>query len=216
MQAKSFPLTPTQKAAALRGCLQRGFSMLEVMIVLLVLSFGLLAVAGLQANTAKFKINSWARSAAAVQFSALADSIRANPSAAGSDYFATSAVTSAYGVNANWATQQADALAISRDCSMTSCTDAQRAEFDLLSWRRDVRRLLPQGAVVVTGNRSAGINTTIAWFDKQFVEPSGAMGRSDVCAATLTGVAQVNCCPADLVGDPAIEGVRCSNVSFLP
>jgi type IV pilus assembly protein PilV len=187
-----------------------------VLIVLLVLSFGLLAVAGLQANTAKFKINSWARSAAAVQFSALADAVRANPSAAGNDYFAASATASAYAVNANWSTQQADSLAITRDCSSTSCTAAERAEFDLLVWRRDVRRLLPQGAVAVTGDRSTGINATIAWFDKQFVEPSGAPGRAEVCTATLTGAAQVNCCPSGLVGDPSIEGVRCTNVSFLP
>ena len=57
----------------------KGFTLLEVLIVLIVLSFGLLGVASLQANTAKFKINSWARAASSVQFSCLSYAMRANP-----------------------------------------------------------------------------------------------------------------------------------------
>ena len=65
---------------------QAGFSMIEVLVVIVVLSFGMLGIAGLQASTAKFKINSWARSAASVQFSDLADRVRANPGQAGPSF----------------------------------------------------------------------------------------------------------------------------------
>jgi type IV pilus assembly protein PilV len=195
-----------------------GFTLLEVLIVLIVLSFGLLGVASLQANTAKFKINSWARSAASVQFSALADAMRANPGEAGTIYLdGPNNSASAYTLSDDWATQQSDTLTIATDCLSSLCTSAQRAAFDLTAWRREVRSLLPQGAVTVTGNSSRGVTATIAWFDKQFVDTTGAPGRSLVCAAGQTDAAdQANCCPASLTGDPAEENVRCTNVTFVP
>jgi type IV pilus assembly protein PilV len=195
-----------------------GFTLLEVMVVLIVLSFGLLGVASLQANTAKYKINSWARSSAAVQFSSLADSMRANYKEAGSVFSnGTNTSTSAYRVTDYWATQQADTLTIGTDCLATTCSSSDRAAFDVLVWRREVRNLFPQGAVMITGNASSGVNATVAWFDKQFVNTTGALGRSQVCSSTLTDSAQqANCCPSILVGDPALEGVRCTNVSFVP
>jgi type IV pilus assembly protein PilV len=196
----------------------KGFTLLEVLIVLIVLSFGLLGVASLQANTAKFKINSWARSAASVQFSGLADAMRANPGETGDIYRdGPNNSASAYALTDDWATQQSDTLVIANDCLAAACTAAQRAAFDMTVWRREVRSLLPQGAVVVTGNASRGVNATIAWFDKQFVDTTGAPGRSLVCAAGQTNSAeQANCCPADLTGDPALEHVRCTNVTFVP
>jgi type IV pilus assembly protein PilV len=195
-----------------------GFTLLEVLIVLIVLSFGLLGVASLQANTAKFKINSWARSAASVQFSALADAMRANPGETGTIYLdGPNTSTSAYTLTADWATQQGDALTIATDCLASTCTSAQRATFDMTVWRREVRSLLPQGAVTLTGNSSRGVTATIAWFDKQFVDSAGAPGRSLVCAAGQTDAAeQANCCPSSLTGDPALENVRCTNVTFVP
>jgi type IV pilus assembly protein PilV len=198
--------------------LTRGFTLLEVLIVLIVLSFGLLGVASLQANTAKFKINSWARSAASVQFSALADAMRANPGEAGTMYLdGPNNSASSYGLTDDWATQQSDTLAIATDCLTSACSPAQRATFDMTVWRREVRSLLPQGAVTVTGNSSRGVTATIAWFDKQFVDTTGTPGRSLVCAAGQTNAAeQANCCPATLTGDPALENVRCTNVTFVP
>lgn len=195
----------------------RGFSMIEVLVVMLILSFGMLGIASLQANTAKFKINSWARSAASVQFSDLADRVRANPTQAGLSFTQTGSGASAsgYALATDWATQQADTLAIAVDCLATECTAAERATYDMLVWRAGVRRMFPQGAAVVAGNRSTGVTATIAWFDRQFTQADGTLDRSAVCAAGSTGAAQVNCCPAAL-GSPAVAGVRCTNLSFLP
>jgi type IV pilus assembly protein PilV len=215
-------MTMIEKPTSMRLRLHKrhctGFTLLEVLIVLIVLSFGLLGVASLQANTAKFKINSWARSAASVQFAGLADALRANPGEAGTIYLdGPNNSASAYTLTDDWATQQGDALAIANDCLASACTPAQRADFDMTAWRREVRSLLPQGAVTVTGNASRGVSATIAWFDKQFIDSAGAPGRSLVCAAGQTDSAeQANCCPASLTGDPALEQVRCTNVTFVP
>jgi type IV pilus assembly protein PilV len=188
-----------------------GFTLLEVLVVIVVLSFGLLGIAGVQANTAKYKINSWARSTAAVQLSALSESIRANYRSAG----IAGGGASAYVVDDDWDTQQTDPLTLSRDCASNTCDAAQRADYDLTIWRQHVRNLFPQGAVVLSGDANGGVNATIAWFDKQFVDTTGTLERTQVCVAGLNAAQQANCCPASL-GDPAEPGVRCTNVSFVP
>ena len=195
----------------------RGFSMIEVLVVMLILSFGMLGIASLQANTAKFKINSWARSAASVQFSDLADRVRANPTQAGSSFSQTGSGTSAsgYALASDWETQQAATLSITTNCMTTECTAAERATYDMLVWRAGVRRMFPQGAAIVAGNRSAGMTASIAWFDRQFTQADGSLDRSAVCTVGATGAVQANCCPVAL-GDPAPQGVRCTNISFLP
>jgi type IV pilus assembly protein PilV len=204
------------KKAARRHAMH-GVTMLEVLVIILVLSFGLLGVAGLQARTASYKVNSWARAAASIQVSSFADALRANPGQAGQTYSAAAPIASTYEVTDDWATQQADALTIAVDCLSATCTAAQRAAFDLTTWRTQVRTLFPQGAVTITGDRANGVNVSIAWFDKQLVDTAGALGRSEVCGAAVTDpIRQANCCPTSLVGNPALEGVRCTNVSFVP
>lgn len=196
---------------------QVGFSMIEVLVVIVVLSFGMLGVAGLQANTAKFKINSWVRSAASVQFSDLADRVRANPGQAGPPYGlpTAGASASAYVLQRSWADQQVDDLSLPTDCLATECTAEQRAAYDMLAWRARVRRSFPQGSVVVTGNRATGITATIAWLDRQFTTTAGALDRSAVCSDPSGGAGSINCCPA-VLADPAPAGVRCTSATFIP
>ena len=195
-----------------------GFSMIEVLVVILILSFGMLGIAGLQANTAKFKINSWARSAASVQFSDLADRMRANPNQTGLTFPQAGSATSASGYTLadTWSAQQAADLTITTDCLATVCTGEQRAAYDMLVWRTDVRRMFPQGAAIVSGNRAAGITATIAWFDGQFLKADGKTSETpDACPANPAGVAPaalISCCPQALVS----AGVRCTNISFVP
>lgn len=210
-------LSPRLLGRPWRRRVQAGFSMVEVLVVIVVLSFGMLGIAGLQASTAKFKINSWARAAASVQFSDLADRVRANPEQAGPAYQDSSptAPASGYVLQRTWDQQQRDNLKPARDCLAAACTPAQRASYDMLAWRDRVKRSFPQGAAVVTGNRAAGITATIAWFDRQFSTTAGALDRSAVCTGSTSGTDAMNCCPAAL-GSPAPAGVRCTNFSFIP
>jgi type IV pilus assembly protein PilV len=194
---------------------QHGFSLVEVLVVILVMSFGLLGIASLQANTAKYKINSWARAAAAISFSDLADRMRANASQAGGRYLAVggAATASTYVVADNFTVQQAADLTPVTNCLTADCTTVQRATYDLLTWRAEVRRQFPQGAVSITGDLAGGVTATIAWFDRQFTNTTGALASSDVCAAGDTPAAAAACCPAALA---APAGVRCTNLSFIP
>lgn len=202
-----------------------GFTLLEVMVVLLVMSIGMLGVAGLQAATSRYKINAWSRASTAVLFSDFADRVRANPEQAGLSYFSDKAAesTSAYTLSEDWSTQLSATLTVSPDCMSTACTAAERATYDMTIWRQEVRRQLPQGAVIVSGNRTSGMAVSMMWYDKQFVDKDGALVTSNSCkvvqaaikasSSSYTAPALSNCCP-DAAAVPA--GVRCVNFSFLP
>jgi type IV pilus assembly protein PilV len=197
-----------------------GFTLIEVLVTVLIMSLGMLGIAALQATTSRFKIGAWARSSTAVLFSDFADRVRANPDVAGLSYFSSGAATStsAYALTANWSTQSSTAPpAVTTDCSTTACTATERAAYDLIIWRQQIRRQLPQGSAFVTGNRATGMTVTMMWFDKQFLTSGNVLETSNACnavaAGTFTSAALSNCCP-NAAGVAA--GVRCVNFTFLP
>ena len=203
-----------------RALYAKGVTLIEMMVAVLVLSVGLLGIAGLQAATAKYKINTWSRSQASVLLSDLAERVRINPGAAGTS-FGGNDETSLYVLGDNWSTQQAADLSAdpNPNCETAACTSTQRATFDLLMWRKRVREGMPQGAALVSGNRAEGIDVTMMWFDKEMLDQTTNTGatptlvKAPVCAGTETGMAQQSCCPADAA---APEGVRCARFSFVP
>lgn len=192
----------------------RGVTLIEMMVAVLVLSIGLLGIAGLQTATAKYKVNTWARSSVSTLLADLSERVRINPEEAGTS-FAASGVTSpsTYVVNDNWNTQQADPLTISKHCETTTCTTAERATFDLLAWRNKLRNSMPQGAALVSGDRRNGLDVTMMWYDKEYVDDSAALKTAPTCNGSEQGMAQQSCCPA-AAAVPA--GVRCARFSFIP
>ena len=119
---------------------ERGFSLLEVLIALLVLSVGLLGIAGLQTVSLKFNHQSYERTQATVLISEMFEKITANPVAArGGSFDAildTDTSTSFIGYGA---------------CP-ASCTPAQLATFDLFRWKRSIEdpKRLAQGRGAIT------------------------------------------------------------------
>ena len=196
----------------------KGVTLIEMMVAILVLSIGMLGIAGLQAATSKYKINTWARSSASTLLSELSERVRINPDAAGTSFAGEGVITtSEYVVSDTWSTQQSAALTISKNCESVVCTASERATYDLLIWRQHVRDSMPQGASMVSGNRRNGINVTMMWFDKDQVDDpnntSAALVAARVCDGTEAGMAQQTCCPAEA---SVPDGVRCARFSFVP
>ncbi|KAB7613235.1 type IV pilus modification protein PilV [Verminephrobacter eiseniae] len=198
----------------------RGVTLVEVMVAIVVLSIGLLGIAGLQAATLKYKINTWARSSASTLLSDLSERVRINPDSAGNRFAETGAdIASKYVIGDAWAAQQSAALdPITPNCETEPCTPLQRATHDLQAWRQRVRNNLPQGAALISGNRKIGLTVTMMWFDKELVEPATddgpqALVATPVCSGNETGMAQQTCCPSE-ADVPA--GVRCARFSFIP
>lgn len=204
---------------------EQGATLIEVLIAMFILSFGLLGIAGLQAGVAKYKINTWARSAASGLLPDLADRIRVNSDVAGSNFITGLTADSQYLLNTTWAAQQSAALTMPNpNCESSACTTTERAAYDMMAWRNLVRASLPQGSALVTGNRRDGVQVTLMWFDKGFTEAQRATDdgttatsanllTTEACTAAMTGMRRQSCCPA-AAAVPA--GVRCINFSFTP
>lgn len=199
-----------------------GFTLLEILVSLLILSLGLLGIAGLQAATTSYKMNSWTRSATAILVSDFADRVRANPTAAGGA-FGEAPGTVRYQLKSTYTSQTTGALpsmASVTDCHAELCSPTQRAAYDLVQWRHSVRDLLPAGAAWVEGSRSHGFNVTLMWRDKDYVgsdpDPQSPVGlKSPLCSSLTspTAAEASSCCPE---GAGADFGVRCQSFFFIP
>ncbi|MDY6943855.1 MAG: type IV pilus modification protein PilV [Pseudomonadota bacterium] len=116
---------------------QRGFTLFEVLIALLILSVGLLGVAGIQLFGVRFQQNAYFRSQASVIAYDMIDRIRANSDAAG-DYV--------------MATPQS-ANSASPGCTGSACTPSQLATADITGWRNALMQLPgATGQVTQAGN----------------------------------------------------------------
>src|SRR6218665_3840958 len=194
----------------------RGVTLVEVMVAIVVLSIGLLGIAGLQAATLKYKINTWAPSSASTLLSELSERVRINPDAAGSSFPEPGVNTEPkYIIDATWAAQQSDALnPVTPDCETAICTSSQRAAPDMQVWRQRVRNNLPQGAALISGNRKIGLTVTMMWFDKEPIDSAAEdLVAASVCSGGEKGMAQQTCCPSEA---DAPAGVRCARFSFIP
>lgn len=111
---------------------QRGFTMIEVLIAILVLSIGLLGLAGLQATGLRNNHQAYQRSIATQQVYDMADRMRANPAGV-----AAGAYDAINGIPAN------------PGCTGSACTPADIAAYDAAEWNSANAALLPSGAGTV-------------------------------------------------------------------
>ena len=97
----------------------RGFTLLEVMIAVVVFSIGLLGIAGLQVAGMRFTHGAQLRSLATMQAENLADRMRTNGAGfAAGNYNITGAMPTSF----------------KNDCDTAQCSAADLATFDLVTW----------------------------------------------------------------------------------
>ena len=132
------------------GRSQRGDTMIEVLVTIIIIAVGVLGAAALQVTTLKNLSSSHSASVAAILVEDLSERMRANP---------TEALNDAYVHNAN------PGGGFTR-CDEGACTMAQLATYDIGTWWEQVTAVLPSGSWQVT--RNAGTNTfvlTVRWDD---------------------------------------------------
>lgn len=128
----------------------RGFSLLEVLIALVVLSIGLLGVAGLQIGGLRYVHNANLRYQASLQANDMIDRMRANRA----------------GVAAG-AYNNISGTPLDPGCISTGCSPATMAVTDAFQWNTDNAALLPGGAGTVVGNGINNVFTiTITWNER--------------------------------------------------
>ena len=125
---------------------ERGFTMLEVLVTLVVLAIGLLGVASLQLNSLRYASMSAGRNQAAMFAEDMAERIRANPSG---DYAVNGAAV---------------------NCYTAACDDDQRALFDLAEVRLQLQTPamggLQNGQLTVAAPASGGYVVTVNWNER--------------------------------------------------
>lgn len=130
-----------------RGCTQRGFSLLEVLIAIVILAIGLLGVARLQANSVGFNHGAYLRSQATLQVYDMADRMRSNmPGVTAGNYNAIAGTPA------------------DPNCFAAGCTPAQMAQYDTFEWNTANAAQLPGGVGTVTGSGAGSVFTiTVTW-----------------------------------------------------
>ena len=133
---------PTMNASKIMGsrrARQSGFSLLEVLVAVLIMSIGLAGLAGMQALGVKNNHSAYHRSQATVLAYDMADRMRANTSTVGNYLTSHMTLTSAN---------------IQADCQSTSgCTAVNLAKNDLYEWRTALNAALPfpTGEITLAG-----------------------------------------------------------------
>jgi len=148
--------------------------MIEVLVSLTVVAFGLLGLAGLQARSMSFQKDSFDRKAAAEVAAQMAERVRANY-----DGFT--------GGNYNLTMLPADPTpnAIPVCADPQNCTAAEVAARDWAMWQIDLRRRLPvSGAYLVAPANSTQMRLIMAWQEGK--------GDDNQAADPICSVAPVN------------------------
>jgi type IV pilus assembly protein PilV len=132
-----------------------GFTLIEVMVAVLVMSIGLLGLAGLQATSLRFNNDSSAQTQASYLASDMTDRMRANVSRV-ADYPGKAAVDNAL----------CDTAA--------SCTPDDMAANDIFDWTEALADTLPGGQGSITALAGGLYTITVMWDEQR----SGAMGTN--------------------------------------
>ena len=128
---------------------QAGFSLVEVLITLVIMSVGMLGIAGLYVQSMQAGRTSMLRHHAVTLAGDVADRIRANPTAA---------------------VAYIDPLGADNNCVLggTDCTPAQMAAHDILLWKAQASETLPGGDVTIVFTAANGFvppnyQITVSW-----------------------------------------------------
>lgn len=177
---------------AVRGG-QYGLSMIEILVTLTIVAFGVLGLLGLQARALSFQKDSFDRRSAAELVGQLGERMRANH---------IGFTNGAYLPAPNPLQDTTPTPAAITPCAVpAACTPAELAARDLLQWHVELRRRIPASAAYVewaSGNPLTA-RVTIAWSEPQ------SNGADPVCTA-LNG----------RVGSVLPATYRCYEASIFP
>lgn len=134
----------------------RGVTLIEVLVAVLVLSIGMLGIAGLQARALKYNQSSYERSVAVIQSQSIGDSMRANSAEA-----------------------KLGRYNIAKKCD-TAAASTSQADGDLAAWIGQMQTSLSGAAANVCG----GVNCTAAGLCTVSVQWDDTRGNADKSGAT--------------------------------
>lgn len=162
-----------QHSGFARSRAQRGFSMLEILVTLFLITMWLLSSAGVQSASLQFNKAAQFRTQAVYLATELAERMQANRAAAvAGSYTASGSVANA-----------------AKDCTTATCSSDELAQFDLAEWSNRVAAVLPNGSMTVTPVAVANPITyriVISWSDRRSDRTYSTTGNSESFSYTAT------------------------------
>lgn len=157
----------------------KGFTLIEVLIAVLILSIGLLGVAGTLV-TASHSANSNYLRQQGVQYAyGIVDRMHANP------HISNNPTSSA---NPYIVSATAPAATITNDCTTASCTDTQMAAYDVWQWQTALKNNLPNGlgsvAVAASTGNTAVVTVNVQWSEQPASSSTAAATNSHYTVVT--------------------------------
>jgi type IV pilus assembly protein PilV len=157
---------------------QSGFSMIEVLVTLLIISLALLGTAGLQAHSMRLNQGGQFRTQAVFLAADLAERMEANKPGAMAGSYAMASSSSAN--------------TISTACVTNACSATDLAAYDLSQWQNAVAVTLPQSSwtVVNPGGSPSTVTITISWVDRRTDTTNAAATASSPVGSNDAGTGE--------------------------
>ncbi|BEU74816.1 hypothetical protein MAFF211271_43710 (plasmid) [Ralstonia syzygii subsp. indonesiensis] len=144
---------------------QAGFSMIETLITLIVISVGLLGLAKIQAASISSTQNTRVRSLIALQTESLAAAMHANKG-----FWAAGLAPSTFTVSATTVTDASGTLNASVSGCSSACTPSLLAAYDVQAWASAMNAKFPSYSATVNCSTSVSTpvtcNVTVSWSEK--------------------------------------------------
>jgi type IV pilus assembly protein PilV len=163
---------------------QRGFSLIEAMVALLIIAVGLLGIAGMQGLAINSNATSRVRSVAALEAASMVAMMRANNAYWGANAASASVSSGVLGGNATLVSLGTS----TSSCMNAVCAPAAMAASDLQRWAAGLAAQLPQGsgAVVCTGAPLV-CTVTVNWLEKNMALNAPTGTEAGALATATTG-----------------------------
>lgn len=157
----------------------KGFTLIEVLIAVLILSIGLLGVAGTLVVASHSASSNYLRQQGVQYAYGIVDRMHANP------HVAINPTSSA---NPYIVSLAAPAATIAHDCTTASCTNTQMAAYDAWQWQTALKNNLPNGlgsvAVAASTGNTAVVTVTVQWSDQPASSGTAATTSSHYTVVT--------------------------------
>lgn len=122
-----------------------GFTLIEVLITLVIMSIGLLGLASMQMQSMQQSNDSYYRSQASILAFDITERIRAN-----------------IGAINNYTVDDSSTITSGPNCEEADCSPTSLAEYDLYKWQKSINPTLPSGKASIKAN-GLQYTITIMW-----------------------------------------------------
>ncbi|AXE33858.1 type IV pilus modification protein PilV [Chromobacterium phragmitis] len=160
---------------------QAGFSMLEVLVALIVISLGLLGIAAMQAASINNTSIARSRSLGAITAESMAAAMHANTA-----YWGALTASGSWSVGPS-GVSGTPTLSQTVDCAAATCSAANLAGYDANQWASGTLKTLPSGSGQIVcspyaaGSTPVGCTITVTWLEK-----NSAVNAAGAASGTVT------------------------------